>query len=157
MASGQVDAPEEVDVNTENYLKTAARRAFERLKSGEDTKLDLVARFFSEELDKIETATDSQKDIKAYAAEMLEALEGANDTAADAVWSSIASCNEQEVREARERNNAFYQSYLMPILVETLSEMPENEREEILSKESDLQMEELLTRSRRAQIAMFGI
>jgi hypothetical protein len=45
----------------------------------------------------------------------------------------------------------------MPILVETLSEMPESDRDEILSKESDWQMEELLKRSRRAQTAMFGV
>jgi hypothetical protein len=61
------------------------------------------------------------------------------------------------VRESRARNVDFYREHLMPILVDTLSSMPESERDEILSEESDRQMEELLKRSRRAQLAMFGV
>jgi hypothetical protein len=88
---------------------------------------------------------------------MIEAIETGDESVSDDTWREISASNPEMVRQARARNVDFYREYLMPILVETLSEMPKSDRDEILSKESDWQMEELLKRSRRAQTAMFGV
>jgi hypothetical protein len=151
-----VRPPEEVEMDTKEYLKTAAKRAFERLITGEDTNLDLAARFFPEELDSKEPVGEEQ-DLLSLAKKMIEAIETGDESVSDDTWREISASNPEMVRQARARNVDFYREYLMPILVETLSEMPESDRDEILSKESDWQMEELLKRSRRAQTAMFGV
>lgn len=143
-------------METREYLKTAAKRAFERLRDGDDTSLDLAARFFSEDLDAA-AVEGEQRGISDVASEMLDALESGDEERADRLWISLCSNNRDEVLRARERNAEFYREHLVPLLAESLAEMPESEREEILSRESDWQMEELLKRSRRAQIAMFGV
>lgn len=143
-------------METKEYLKTAAKRAFERIKTGEDTTLDVAARFFSEELDKNSGESD-QRDLRDLASEMLEALEAGDEAAADDLWVSVCANKPEDVAAARERNADFYREHLVPILAETLASMTEGEREQILAQESDWQMEELLKRSRRAQIAMFGV
>jgi hypothetical protein len=156
MSSGQVRPPEEVEMDTKEYLKTAAKRAFERIITGEDANLDLAARFFPEELDATEPAGEAQ-DLPVLARKMITAIEASDDNVSDDTWRHISASNVEMVRESRARNVDFYREHLMPILVDTLSSMPESERDEILSEESDRQMEELLKRSRRAQLAMFGV